>query len=1155
LEETGQEVLLGDSGSGKSALAKFVATSDVYERTVWFNAEHLDGPGLNGVKESLGLDHDLTRFLRSVGGKRALLVLDGLEKFSAPALRNAAELASALEFGAGGSCWHMLMTAQPLRWEMVQVELRKSGFQVSPEAIRQIELPRPEALAPVTRTLPSLRQPMIQPELGRLLRNLKILDWVANAVSASPGEDTGWLGLSDIIETVWTWWTNGDNNQYSRELVLRKTGVEETKSLSGVVVLDQLATADAEVLTDLEDRGLLGVKQGRIRFSHDLLGDWARLQTLIPVATSELRDRAANPRWHTAIRLYGVRILERASDSSAWYDLIKELDDGSDNGQLAGLLVLEAVAVTSNARHLLERTWPHLSKDEGRLLKRLLRRFRHSATFPDPRIAELTQGSDLRIHLASSIRIPIWPYWPPMLAFLHEHMHEVKILAIEPAGELCHLWLSHMPVQTQDGQSFPWRQQAAEIAIALARELQGLQPEGGIPHSEEYETIYKAFLAAAPDLPTQVSALALELAKRRPPSPETQQRAQEACHLVEKREGSLNEGPEYHGQMTAGHIPSLPMGELQEPWPTGPTERVDETFRGVCLNTQALIPLMTKCPEVAKEVILSLCIEPPRYEFYANDPVLGMKYGTVSSIKSAMFFTGPFLRFLEINPSKGIELIMGLVDFATERWQDWVRAKDGISADLTVGEDLSVDIWFSNSNRKLVGDSRVFGWYRERLIDAPYVVSALMALEKWLYEKAETDEDISEWIELILEQARSVAIIGVLVALAKKHPNLLLGCLRPIMSIWQVYRWDLVITQEDTLGAVGRISLMSWVRLGEDIFNTVRDWQAMSHREVPFRYWVTTILLNSKELQSYFVKIRAKWHGILESTRLPSDSLKYLIEHFDPANYSWEEGTDGQSMAVFHLPEHLREDSEKTQQASTYSLRLLDFSRKCREILSTERQLDDHEVERWWQTLEYFVNEFEEYGESIRYLNNAVMGGITVLTVSHKDWLESDEKKADWCAKQIERIVTTDNTQERFDPPESIYNVRWQVFLGEMAIHFLAEEPSDREVRSCVAQSVLAYHYDTTEHTLRAAYRIREELGEEFDRVISLGRLWAGIRRGLSWSQRAGVEAPRICEWYDDALQSFIEQDRQPTRMPFRDIAGRCESLIRETVIDQANGL
>jgi hypothetical protein len=62
---------------------------------------------------------------------------------------------------------------------------------------------------------------------------------------------------------------------------------------------------------------------------------------------------------------------------------------GSDDGALVVDLLLESAFLASNAAVLLERVWPVLASDGGKLLRRMLRRFLFSSTVSADEIESL----------------------------------------------------------------------------------------------------------------------------------------------------------------------------------------------------------------------------------------------------------------------------------------------------------------------------------------------------------------------------------------------------------------------------------------------------------------------------------------------------------------------------------------------------------------------------------------------------------------------------------------------------------------------------------------------------------------------------------------------------------------------------------------------
>jgi len=103
-----------------------------------------------------------------------------------------------------------------------------------------------------------------------------------------------------------------------------------------------------------------------------------------------------------------------------------------------------------------------------------------TATLPDPRIGSLLSETEERGEWDHLFRLPHWPYWGPVLTVLHAHRDEVVRRVPHAAAKLCALWLKSFPVELGEGQAMPWRRQAAELAVAIGREVQALNAAGKV---------------------------------------------------------------------------------------------------------------------------------------------------------------------------------------------------------------------------------------------------------------------------------------------------------------------------------------------------------------------------------------------------------------------------------------------------------------------------------------------------------------------------------------------------------------------------------------------------------------------------------------------------------------------------------------------------
>src|SRR5205823_5821197 len=136
-------------------------------------------------------------------------------------------------------------------------------------------------------------------------------------------------------------------SSFARSGLLVKLGELEARTLADGVPRTSLGYQEQDALSALVTADLVRVRDERVRFAHDLLGDWARLRFLVgeePTASAEGRARTAAPRWHRAVRLFGQRLLEEGGTGpKRWREAVARADDGTDPGRVVSDLLLEAV--------------------------------------------------------------------------------------------------------------------------------------------------------------------------------------------------------------------------------------------------------------------------------------------------------------------------------------------------------------------------------------------------------------------------------------------------------------------------------------------------------------------------------------------------------------------------------------------------------------------------------------------------------------------------------------------------------------------------------------------------------------------------------------------------------------------------------------------
>jgi hypothetical protein len=1119
-------VLVGESGCGKSALIRAVAAESKH-RVVWIVPEMLEQDSLADFEARLRLKNPLAAIV-SNSVVPCLVVVDGVEHCARNGPAVLRKLVSTLVRECPRQQVTIVLTCQVESWASLASNFVEAGFDAEVLSVIDVPLLSATEATEVIKEVPVLNHPTTRAALGRMLRNLKFLDWVVTAATRHGGSGLeSCIGVTPIIDWVWQKWVGDDSGRYARAGLLQRVARLESQGLIAGINTGNLSSDELARLAELEEYDLLRVRQERIRFSHDLLGDWARLRILIgedPSSDAAKQRTYAAPQWHRAVRLYGQWLLEVGGGVARWQAALDRCDPSSVEGKVIRDLLLEAVLATAADESLWEQAWTTLVARDGEYLKRLLDRALLVATIPNPRVFAI-QDRAMAERLAVRMRWPRWEYFGPMLRVLRRHQDEVVRFAREEAAKVCALWLQTIPWQWDDGTPFPWRQQAAELAVSIVREVQCQLAEDKWLRDEEGQAEFAALFAAAPDLPDEVAQVALELAKRRDDPASVVARADAYRKQQEQlsRPRRRKSGPRRSRFMTD----VLHLGEIRDPWPDGPRSRVPEVFRTACLEPSALLPLLHVRPSAAAELLLAVCLKPPK----PDDP--GGYFDSISPLRDdvevakwrqghpAMYFRGPFLLFLQTNPDVGVDVIVRLINFATARHcerEARFRLREGEGEIDVMGP---VRMLTEDGVQELLGDQRCFGWYREHFISSNVVVSALMALEKWLYDLADANLDSARTqIRRILRHSRSIPIAGVLLAVGKRHSTLFQDVLQPLLSIWQLYAWDQQLVLH---GDTWRIGLTSWVPYGEQTFNQVRDWHTMPHRSNQLLDYAVRLFLFHEPTRQYFATARMLWQELAVGPA--AESLGLLIERFKVENYRAEQIDDEHVQFRHEWPERMREQTRAAVASSDATMSILMFPRQCRERLNNMQPLSDSERDACGQKLREFTNYEIADDESTAHRRraDAICGGIAVLMILHPDWFKTQPELEEWCLGQLTQIIEDPAPRNPIECRETITDSHWEGFLGEICVTELAENPSSVGLRELVGQSVTGFFFTTAAVTLRRAFQLRERLGAEFERLLNVALFWAGWCHVRDFAEKWQIQHGYLQRSAYRLLRAYIE--------------------------------
>ena len=1061
--------LVGASGSGKTVLAKQIASNVAADRhAVWLTPSELNTNKLSAQFANLGLRHSFPELVAQSVIRNGVIVVDGFERLNQTGLANLAVLLRFAKVESEAMPWTFIFTCIVDFWEDTLRALQREYGGGLNAVVKSIEFQFNNHRSEVANAFPNVSRMLQRPYLAPVFANLKILDLVLSNIRDDADTAT-WIGETDILDWYWGQIVNVGTDGSARSRFIQKLACIEADQFLPAVPVSDFDSDECRLSSGLITEQVIWSRDERFGFEHDLLGDWARTRFLLSrqheVATLA-QQKVINPRWHRAIRLYGLRLLESQSHGiEQWRQLLSDLSS-NEKHTVESDLILESVVFAANAEVQLQHVWSTLCESEGTLLNRLLTRFLHIATLPDPVYSNMSDGAST----AALYRYPFWPFWLPVLRVLFLHRAEVIRLSTDQVTQIADLWLKN------SGEKWPLRDEAGQILLdATAHVVNKIREKDWRADGDLSKNVFSRLLTAASVRPDEVADLSLS--------------------LVERRKNSLfpvDEVEETDEPTVEEDLPSFlnpRRGPLADPWPDGPLRRVNhEVHEGFLSAGDPLQCLFAVRPDIGKEVLLALLIREPLPTTSYQDSFGSALYeflhvDTERDWQPAMFFHGPFLSFLRTNRGKAIEIIVTLTNFVTQRWIDNRDEPPPPVCASVSGEKI-----------KYFGSSDAYYWYRDSVRAPNVIVPALMALERWLYLCLEQDEPIEPAIQQILQTSQSTALLGVLAAVGRKRPELFKDELRDLVPVWELQVWEehYKIQRLDSLLGM---TTMQWTRWGESIFNMVRDWHALEHRKTTFGDVLFQLFVTDQEFRLFMKDVQGQWSDQLAQLG-GSDDVKYLERitlQFDEQNWSMRK-IDEEIALDFVEPEERTQRLSAERETNERHMEVLTFPMSCRQMIDERKGLEPEDLETFWLRLQRIGNDAEQARDRDDTPEHAILGGIAALFLLHRKWIEADSERDKWCTEQFTKVLDNPPPHPQFHIAESVSNYHWNNFVAMMLPQVLEENPAHEGSRAICADFALAFNYSVIEDLMSFSFENRVNLQDDFRRLQHLILVSSGIR-------------------------------------------------------------
>ncbi|WP_281233815.1 hypothetical protein [Flavobacterium gelatinilyticum] len=1050
--------ILGKSGYGKSVLAKKYIQQKLsqQDKYVWIDSQSLEHGGLNNF---YGIENDLPD-LFTKAQQNGYLFIDGIDRFFKQTELNLLYPILAIA-GKPSSCWKIIITCQTddfndvlERLYRINITLDSITFKVGKDVFTNV--------SELVTHFPKLAELFKHEHLRSILNNLKYLDLLAyNLTQNAIISESDFIGESTIID--WIWKEEIESKGAASSRFIKEFSEKQAENLSVGIATSDFGIADSAPVDILKESKIFIENEDKLYLTHDLFGDWARYKLIRANNTnvnSYLQTKELlSALWCKGIRLYGIYLLDKKNDASEWIKLFKTLDAKNAKEKIIQDLLLESIIFSASTYTHLLALWNFLQPNEGELLKRFLALFLIKATLPNQNVLKMAKemGGYTIAEASTYNRMPNHFYWGEVLKFIYFYKSEVLTLAGEQAAEIAKIWLDYTPSK------FPYRQECSEIAVENGKKMFDFKFNGGYVKGNGDELAYKVLLKAINELPEEVIELSLKLCKRT--KVERQDNQQEPA----RNDGSVS------------IFSSFKIRDKIQ-WTDGPYERPDSAFEKICMEENALNPIIDLYPESAKVILLALFIEAPEEISFGYDHSYDLDINVPHGWFPPFYTRGAFLYFLRSQPKCGIDFIVTLVNFATQQWTNKFTYEQK--------EIPKININLNSTDREFIGDSGVYFWFRDSTGAPHSIVSALMALEKFLVDQIDAQKPVKDYIELILTNGNSVAYLGILISIGKYHPVLFLEELKPLLKDFNFYEWEKPL-QYGGQGIEGH-QMTGAFSLGEKTWNLAKEWHGMPHRKESILKVSLSLFLHNKDLQEYYIPIVESWITLLdqiESRGSTNIYLNNLINYYNYNNYV-ELEYKGNHYLQYKEPEELTIKYKEAREGIAENSDLFTFPFQCYQQLEKEIKHEPEQCDELWSKVQNFAAlDDEDPHSQMHGKHQNVLGGCAIL-VSNKEWLITHSEQLKWIVAYTGDVLNT-FAVGRHDRIQDDLDFSWQAFAARILALLWTDDLSNKNLRRLMGVLILKSSYSTSELLFSMISKNLKWNDEEFIQIQNFAILWS----------------------------------------------------------------
>lgn len=1058
----------GISGSGKTVISKKLAVNlRMTNRVIWLDSGDFE---MTSVENELRLQHSLSELMLHNTTTPAYLFIDGPEKLYA--INQQKRLASVLKtiFDNPDNGWKVIFTTPSDSFNSFLSVL--NGCNINLKEFQQLPVSDldDEDAELLAKDFPAIFPFLYDVKIRPVLSNLKLLDKLMFHFSKIQYPQGEFAGESFLIDFIWRNEIESSDNGFQKALFLKNFAEKQADTLALTVSQAEFSIAEAEPANALVKSGLLNNQHERLSFSHDLYGDWARYRLLLSQA-DRLSDylktkHLASPLWARAVRLFGISVLEKDSELDSWKSLIKDYNSKTAEHVIIQNLLLEALFFANCSIEYLEKNKQFLFDNNGEYFLRLLLLFITKATKVNPEIIRIANEVGISpLHALEIDRIPEYQYWNDMLKFLHGNIETILSFGWENISSIVNTWIKKTPSW------FPQRKEAVDINIRIANSIINKR---SYLDDKLKKPVFETLLLGYNETPENTKEICLKLCRRLE---------------IKPAENTTNETLNIEAPPSIMDMLSYTKREAVQ-WEDGPSDSVDSSFQSVCLETHYLATIIINNPQLATEILLAVLIDEPEQKYLGTS-----SYTDDYSIHEPLqwsppfYLRGPFLNFLRLSPVEAIMFTIKITDFATARWLEEDRERNKIEQGIVVK--------YNGINKNYNGDQSVFCWHKD-IGNAPHsLVSILMAFEQFLYEELEKEKPINQYVELAIYNTNSLAIVGLLLVVAKISPDLYTSELKHLLPVSIFYKWDLHSQYHDNF-SMWHDFPKSWLKQAE-------DWKKRQHRFFPLKDAVLNHFLFSEDLQKIFEPITEYWTEELvkeEAAGYEDVYLLQMIPQFKIRNFDFIKKEDKTEVS-YREPDEVKKRLEEGRRQSLTIMNEGNFAFRCDQIISEKKTISEGEANQIWSKIQSLIAGLNTNAEDDEHDLNLwaspytnILAGMALLIHSKDSWMEGHPDYYDTIKIFILDLLNNQTEKARKFPENGTHN-DWNIFLAMLAPQLWKSDLENKDLRKLMAGVYVLFNNAT------------------------IKKLFENLANLFTWDDKAFVQMQNFAITYSAAEYSF----------------------------------